>query len=110
MSPLTTHVLDTAQGRPAKGVSVVVERQSKTGQFKKLGEGKTNSDGRVTDLLTKDQFVAGIYRLTFDTESYHGASGFFPSVTIHFRVKDPKEHHHVPLLLNPFGYSTYRGS
>ena len=110
MSPLTTHVLDTAKGCPARNIVVTVERSVKADEWQKLSQGVTNDDGRVADLLKKEQFTAGVYRLTFDTAAYHGAQGFFPYVSIIFTVKNPAQHHHVPILLSPFGYSTYRGS
>jgi 5-hydroxyisourate hydrolase len=108
-SPITTHVLDTAQGRPAEGVSIVLER----GDGTELGRGVTNADGRVTDLLAPGSLVRGTYRITFDTGRYFAATGtpgFYPSVSVLFEIEDPSQHFHVPLLLNPFGYSTYRGS
>lgn len=115
-SPITTHVLDTARGRPAAGVDVVLERQTAEG-FDAVGSGTTDDDGRVGDLLPAGQEPApGVYRITFHVGPYleasSGAPGaaFFPLVPIHFRVESPQEHYHVPLLLSPYGYSTYRGS
>lgn len=111
-SPITTHILDTARGRPAAGVAVLLERQDGTA-FAAVGEGKTDDDGRVTDLMAAGTLQAGVYRISFDTDGYHrsiGVEGFYPSVSINFRVDAADEHYHVPLLLNPFGYSTYRGS
>jgi 5-hydroxyisourate hydrolase len=109
MSPITTHILDTATGKPAAGVSVVLELDDSS-----IAEGKTNVDGRITDLLSHGEtFTAGHYRLIFDTGTYYedrGVECFFREVTISFVVKDPDQHYHVPLLLSPFGYSTYRGS
>jgi|SRR5579883_951318 len=113
MSPITTHVLDTARGLPAMGVPVRLEQRKSPDRWQLLGEGRTDSDGRVKDLLP-DQFPLenGLYRLTFNTDAYFQtlkAKTFFPVVEICFEVSD-KRHHHVPLLLSPFGYSTYRGS
>jgi 5-hydroxyisourate hydrolase len=109
MSPLTTHVLDTASGKPAKGVPVLLERKA-AGRWKALGKGKTNADGRITGLLKPGRLTRGVYRLTFDTAAYFkGRRAFYPEVCVVFQVRDER-HHHVPLLLNPFGYSTYRGS
>jgi 5-hydroxyisourate hydrolase len=111
-SPLTTHVLDTATGRPASGVAVRLERRDGDG-FRDLARGVTNDDGRVVDLLAPDSLAAGVYRLTFATAEYFARDGrpsFYPDVTIAFEVTQPREHHHVPLLVSPFGYSTYRGS
>jgi len=113
-SPITTHVLDTGRGRPASGVAVTLERLSDTGEAMLLARGTTDADGRLRDLLPAEpRPQAGAYRLTFDTGAYYRALGkesFYPSVAITFVVRAPEEHHHVPLLLSPFGYSTYRGS
>lgn len=112
MSQITTHVLDTTLGKPAQGISIVLEQFS-SATWKPLGTGNTNADGRLTNLLSADvKLEPGIYRLIFDTASYfktQGTKGFYPSVTIAFEISDAA-HYHVPLLLNPFGYSTYRGS
>jgi len=111
-SPITTHVLDTMSGRPAAGVSVLLEVESGSG-WKKLATGTTNADGRITDLVRKGSLGPRIYRLTFDTGSYFRSAGiqsFYPFVIVTFEVKEPSTHYHVPLLLSPYGYSTYRGS
>lgn len=112
MSRLTTHVLDVARGEPARGVAVRCERQTDDG-WAELGRGRTDDDGRCKTLLPADApLEPGTYRLTFDTAGYfagRGVAGFFPEVTIAFAVT-ADEHHHVPLLLSPYGYSTYRGS
>jgi 5-hydroxyisourate hydrolase len=113
MSAITTHILDTARGRPAGGVRVVLEVRADEG-WKILGHGETDADGRLRDLLP-DAFDlrAGVYRLTFRTSDYFAAQGgesFYPEVSISFIVADPAVHYHVPLLVSPFGYSTYRGS
>ena len=110
MSPITTHVLDTAKGCPAKGIAVVLEKFTTGDVWQQIGSGTTNQDGRITDLTSKNQFTTGKYRLTFHVEAYHSGQGFFPQITIFFNVKNPDQHHHVPLLLSPFGFSTYRGS
>jgi 5-hydroxyisourate hydrolase len=104
---ISTHVLDTSRGRPAAGVAVVLERQEGDG-WSPVGEATTDADGRVGELAPAGA-GEGVYRLTFDTGSYFEA-GFYPRVAVEFRVDDGAEHHHVPLLLSPFGYSTYRGS
>jgi 5-hydroxyisourate hydrolase len=113
MSPITTHVLDTASGRPARQVAVVLAVKTTRG-WKALGNGKTNADGRIAKLLPSGaRLTPGTYRMTFETGDYFrslGSVGFYPEVTIHFEVRDPSQHYHVPLLLSPFGYSTYRGS
>lgn len=105
---LSTHVLDTAEGRPAPGVAVTVEHLEGGEVWTALGTSRTDDDGRVGDLLGID-LEEGSYRLTFDVADVH-PDGFYPEVTVTFRVTAPREHHHVPLLLSPFGYSTYRGS
>lgn len=111
---MTTHVLDTTAGVPAEGISATLELQSSSGEWKTVGGGSTNSDGRIMDLLPVDQtFHPGIYRLTFNTGQYFRSKNiesFYPYVQIVFEVSDSKRHFHIPLLLNPFGYSTYRGS
>jgi len=113
-SPITTHCLDTSRGRPAEGVAVLLELKDGAGPYRELARGATDADGRVETLLPPDRTLEkGIYRLTFETGAYFlskGGKGFYPSVMVVFQVDDPREHHHVPLLLSPFGYSTYRGS
>lgn len=109
MSRITTHVLDTAQGRPARAVPITLEKREAEG-FRTLGQGVTDDDGRLKTLLPEGVALeAATYRLTFDVATYD-AQAFFPSVSITFVVRDATQHHHVPLLLSPFGYSTYRGS
>ncbi|MET9259971.1 hydroxyisourate hydrolase [Amycolatopsis sp. NPDC004079] len=105
MSLVTTHVLDTATGKPAAGIAVRFERQD--GSL--IAEGATDDDGRIRD-LGPDTLDPGVYRLIFDTGGYLGPEAFFPDVTIAFRIVDGTSHHHVPVLLSPFAYSTYRGS
>jgi 5-hydroxyisourate hydrolase len=109
---ITTHVLDTARGRPAAGVPVVLERAGADG-WEPVGSGATDADGRLRDLTAEGtQLADGRYRLTFDTGAYfrdRGEAAFYPEVAVVFTVAG-HEHHHVPLLLSPFGYSTYRGS
>ncbi|HHH29630.1 MAG TPA: hydroxyisourate hydrolase [Polyangiaceae bacterium] len=108
-SPITTHVLDTAAGRPASGVPVTLARADYGDGFTRIGAGVTDADGRVTDLLPSDhELTAGVYRISFSVKDYQ--AGFYPSVSIDFNVVATDEHYHVPLLLSPFGYSTYRGS
>ena len=112
-SPITTHVLDTAQGRPAAGVAVELLRQNQQRAWEPLGRGVTNADGRLSDLLPPGTLLPGRYRLTFATGEYHQrheVNAFFPEVAIDFQVASDLEHYHVPLLISPFGYSTYRGS
>src|SRR4051812_22146349 len=114
MSTLSTHVLDTTRGLPAGDVPVVLERLDAPSGPTRLCEAATDADGRVRALLPEGAALeAGMYRLTFDTWSYFarvGAEAFYPEVSIVFQVLDAARHHHVPLLLSPYGYSTYRGS
>lgn len=107
MATLSTHVLDTALGRPAEGIEIVL-----TAGGAELGRGTTNADGRVQS-LGPDDLGPGDYVLTFGTGDYHratGQQGFYPRVSISFTVTEGGGHYHVPLILQPFGYSTYRGS
>jgi 5-hydroxyisourate hydrolase len=112
MKSVSTHVLDISRGRPAEGVPVVLERKE-AGGFIELRRAKTDADGRVKDLVAEGQLIAATYRITFDTGSYftaQGTEGFYPEASIVFVVRDAAAHYHVPLLLSPYGYSTYRGS
>ncbi|HEU4727395.1 MAG TPA: hydroxyisourate hydrolase [Kofleriaceae bacterium] len=109
---ITTHVLDTAAGRPGRGIAVELER-SDAGAWQRVGAGTTDDDGRLRTLTPAGPVAPGTYRLRFHTGAYLAAShqaGFFPVVEIQFVVSDGAQHHHVPLLLSPYGYSTYRGS
>ena len=112
-SSLTTHVLDTAQGRPAVGIPAVLEVEERPGVYRKIGAGRTNEDGRIKDLLAPGALKPGSYRLTFAVAAYFQALGqkaFYKSIPIEFEVAAVESHYHVPLLLSPFGYATYRGS
>jgi 5-hydroxyisourate hydrolase len=111
VSAITTHVLDTALGRPGAGVRLRLERLDGD-RTHVLAEATTDDDGRVRD-LGPDRLEPGAFRLVFDVAAYAAATGqacFFPEVAITFALTDPTQHHHVPLLLSPFAYSTYRGS
>ena len=111
MSHVTTHVLDTGSGRPAANVPVTLHRLD-GGRWVRIAAGATDADGRIKQ-LGPDRLPAGTYRLAFDTGRYFAASGtetFFPEVSITFGVEESEAHYHVPLLLSPFAYSTYRGS
>jgi len=114
MSGITTHVLDLALGAPARGMPVRLEMLRGKSGWTVLGEGVTDDDGRARDLAPAGTPIeAGLYRLTFMTGLYHRSNdmrGFYPEVIVTFEVSDPARHHHVPLLLSPWGYSTYRGS
>ena len=114
-SPVTSHVLDTSLGIPAANVNVELQRL-RDSVWVHVHEGRTNADGRVASYLVPEAavFEAGTYRIVFDTARYFETNGvtefLYPEVTVTFKVKDPTRHYHIPLLLNPFGYSTYRGS
>ena len=114
MSAITTHVLDTARGRPAAGVRISLERARDGGTWEAVGQGSTDADGRLRTLLgDATPVVPGIYRLTIETRAYFTAQdvpSFYPSVTVTFDVPAGDGHLHVPLLISPFGYTTYRGS
>jgi len=114
MSAITTHVLDTMRGLPAMGIAVLLERADAAGQMQTVASGVTNSDGRLLDLLPVDQALEpGTYRLSFDTGGYFTSTsveGFYPEVSVVFTAREGETHYHVPLLLSPYGYSTYRGS
>jgi 5-hydroxyisourate hydrolase len=113
MSAITTHVLDTARGRPAAGVPITLEIEE-GGAWTQLGAGETDSDGRLRSLLPDGlPPAAGTYRITFDTAAYFTTTetaAFYPTVQVIFLLDAPGQHYHVPLLLSPYGYSTYRGS
>jgi 5-hydroxyisourate hydrolase len=113
MSTITTHVLDVSVGRPAVGVPVVLEVEEVGTGWRTLGRGETDKDGRLRDLLASGALVEGTYRLTFDTHAYfaeHKVEALYPQVVVVFSVLEAQQHYHIPLLLSPFGYSTYRGS
>lgn len=106
---LTTHVLDTAAGKPGAGISLVLHR-IENGQPRKIAETVTNADGRTDQpLLAGVDFQAGTYEISFAVGAYF-RTGFFDAIPIRFRVDDPGAHYHVPLLCSPWSYSTYRGS
>jgi 5-hydroxyisourate hydrolase len=110
---LSTHVLDTSIGRPAAGVEVRLEAADGDG-FSTVSSARTDADGRCKDLVPAAQaLAAGRYRLSFESGAYFAGRGiatFYPRIQVLFEIVDPAQHHHVPLLLSPFGYSTYRGS
>lgn len=106
---ISTHVLNTATGQPGRGMRLTLHRHGAGGAVELLGEHETNEDGRVKGL---PPLPAGTYRVVFETEEYFRKSGgecFYPRVTVDFTVKDG-QHYHVPLLISPYGFSTYRGS
>jgi 5-hydroxyisourate hydrolase len=114
MSPISTHVLDTAKGKPAAGVPVRLERQDSSGKWAPVGSAETDQDGRCGQLVPEGATLReGVHRLTFDTSVYFAASGtegLYPVVEIVFRMRSGESHFHIPLLLSPNGYTTYRGS
>ena len=112
MSQITTHVLDTSRGKPAQGIEAVLRSINSDQQGIEISRGITNQDGRITDLVKDVNLQEGVYELTFEVGEYFkrdAQDSFYPRVSIQFRIKSG-EHYHVPLLLSPFGYSTYRGS
>ncbi|HEV8061815.1 MAG TPA: hydroxyisourate hydrolase [Gemmataceae bacterium] len=113
MSRLSTHVLDTSRGLPAAGIEVSLHAAA-NGGYTVLGQGVTDADGRIPNLVSADtQLAAGDYRLRFATGAYFQALGlaiFYPEVQIDVRLDESKSGYHLPLLLSPYGYSTYRGS
>jgi 5-hydroxyisourate hydrolase len=113
MSTLSSHVLDAVSGRPARGVPVRLSALDAGGEWKTLADTVTDDDGRVRRLSPEGPLAAGTYRVTFDTRTYLETVGrpvFYPRVDVVFVVGPGAEHYHVPLILSPFGYSTYRGS
>lgn len=120
-SPITTHVLDTANGHPAAGIEVILEKRD-SDKWREVARGTTDTDGRITDWLPGDQPApAGMYRVTFKVSPYFEHSedrddnfgikdGFYSDIPILFHLRNPDEHYHIPLLLSPYGYTTYRGS
>lgn len=113
MSPITTHVLDISRGCPAQGIAVMLDRQLADLTWTALGRGATNAEGRLATLLPAGPLTPGIYRLRFATGDYFAAlhlKAFYPEVQVVFKIEDAAGHYHLPLLLSPYGYSTYRGS
>lgn len=114
MKRISTHVLDIAQGQPARDLAVRLERRDTAGNWVALGSARTDADGRCAQLLpSEDALRAGVYRLSFNTADYHHAQkveGLYPIVDVTFQVHDGESQFHIPLLLSPHGYTTYRGS
>jgi 5-hydroxyisourate hydrolase len=114
MKRISTHVLDIAQGQPARDMDVRLERREMSGSWVALGSARTDANGRCEQLLpNEDALRGGLYRLSFDTASYHHAQnleGLYPVVEVTFQVHEGESQFHIPLLLSPHGYTTYRGS
>lgn len=112
MSSISTHVLDLVRGGPARGVAVVLDAWEE-GAWRTVAVGTTDADGRVKDLTPRGGDLSGTFRLTFHTGAWfaqEGITGFYPEVPVIFTIPAPGQHYHVPILLGPYGYSTYRGS
>ena len=110
---LSTHILDTALGRPAANISLVLSQQQTADDWHEIGRGTTDDDGRCRTLLGSNELTASVYRLRFDVAPYFAAQGLaslYPFVEIVFQVRDAAQHHHIPLLLAANGFTTYRGS
>jgi 5-hydroxyisourate hydrolase len=114
MSTISTHILDTAHGKPANGVAVYLESQKSDESWEQLTHAWTDEEGRVKPFfLLEEPLPAGTYRLVFDTEAYFSALDikcFYPQVCVVFAIGEEPQHYHIPLLISPFGYSTYRGT
>jgi 5-hydroxyisourate hydrolase len=114
MSTITSHVLDTARGKPAGGMTIVIEISRGPERWTELARAVTDHDGRIVQFTPDLTLIApGIYRLRFLTTAYFqalGIRGFYPEIAVTFQIDDPAQHYHIPLLLSPFGYTTYRGS
>lgn len=114
MSSISTHVLDLSRGRPAQGVVVVLDQRLGAESWTELSRGATDGDGRISRLAPESlRLATGVYRLRFATGPYFAEQGsrcFFPEVAVIFEVEEPAGHFHIPLLISPYGYSTYRGS
>lgn len=112
MSAITTHVLDTSLGRPGGGIRVQLHRKSGEA-WELVGESRTDANGRCADLMADDRAEMGTYRLLFFSTDYfreRNTKTFYSEIPVIFEVGDSEHHYHVPLLISPFGYSTYRGS
>lgn len=111
MSQLTTHILDTTKGKPADGVEIILYQEAGA-TWKQLAKGFTDTDGRVHSLLADEVKLSGVYKIRFETKAYfsrNNTNSFYPFIEICFEVNSA-DHYHIPLLLNPYGYTTYLGS
>ena len=112
MSSLSTHILNQGEGKPAQDVEVLLQQLTHDGWIQ-IGSGRTDADGRIRDFGIEEPLTTGIFQLDFDTGDYFeqlGTKSFYPYVSVVFQMDDANQHYHVPLLLNQYGYSTYRGS
>ena len=109
---ISTHVLDLARGAGGEGVPMTLWRKTDKGEWAEAAKGRTDADGRIRSFGESARFPAGIYKLQFDMAAYAhaGATPFFPEIDIVFRVSDAAAHYHVPAVISPYGYSTYRGN
>jgi 5-hydroxyisourate hydrolase len=114
MNRISTHVLDTVRGKPAPAVPVRLDFRDASGDWRRVASSETDTDGRCAQLLPAEEtLISGFYRITFDTEAYftaHGVRGLYPLVQITFHARGGESDFHIPLLLSPNGYTTYRGS
>jgi 5-hydroxyisourate hydrolase len=114
MSPITTHILDTMLGKPGRGIAVVIEVDDGTGRWVELARGVTDADGRIAQFTPPlTPLEPGAYRVRFLVAAYFAAleiAAFYPEVDVIVQIDDPTQHYHIPLLLSPFSYTTYRGS
>ena len=114
MSTISTHIIDTSRGKPASAVAVYLESQNSDESWTQLTHAWTDEEGRVKPFfLLEEPLPAGTYRLVFDTEAYFSTleiNCFYPQVCVVFTIKEEPQHYHIPLLISPFGYSTYRGT
>ncbi|HEV2027478.1 MAG TPA: hydroxyisourate hydrolase [Candidatus Dormibacteraeota bacterium] len=109
---ISAHVLDTMRGAPAAGLAVTLLKREPDGGWAVIGQAVTDADGRARE-LAHDELEVGEYRLDFDTQPYFersGLSAFYPAVSVTFNLEDPAGHLHLPLLLSPYGYTTYKGT
>ncbi len=114
MNRISTHILDVVQGKPARDMPVRLEKQTAQGEWRLLSSARTDHDGRCAQLLPEgEDLSAGVYRLVFDTACFYAAQkieALYPAVAVVFQARDGESHFHIPLLLSPNSYTTYRGS
>ncbi len=113
MKGISTHVLDTVRGKPAAGMLVRLHKQNASGEWRLINSARTDQNGRCSQLLPQEESLPGIYRLIFDTGNYHlhqQSPALYPQVEVMFQAQEGESHFHIPLLLSPNGYTTYRGS